>query len=196
TPKDCFFAPVGPCETAVCDPMSGMCVGQPDPSLENTACVDPTDLCTVGKVCNSGSCVGGMPKDCSSLDQGCYNGVCDTNNGVCVQQPVAMGMVCNSGSDQCNVGYCDAMQNCIPMPVLDGTPCDDFSVCTTGDSCTAGVCSGTLISNCTTYLEENFESCPPGGWILNPEWECGTPTSVGPSMAFGGSGVLGLDLDS
>ncbi|MFH2006646.1 MAG: DUF4215 domain-containing protein [bacterium] len=41
---------------------------------------------------------------------------------------------------------------------------------------------------------ENFDSGATG-WALNPDWEWGTPTVVGPSSCYGGS-CLGLDLNA
>lgn len=87
TLNDCFFAPVpDDCHVAVCNALNGMC--EPVIGNEGGACVDVADLCTDGKTCAVGVCQGGAPKDCSALDQGCFNGVCDVANGNCVAQPV------------------------------------------------------------------------------------------------------------
>jgi hypothetical protein len=60
----------------------------------------------------------GLPcsTDCSELDDGCTRGRCDTATGTCE-----------------------------PEPAPDGTSCDDGSLCTTSDACTAGACGGTAV---------------------------------------------------
>ncbi|MCA9618093.1 MAG: immune inhibitor A [Myxococcales bacterium] len=194
--NDCFFAPVdNDCHIAVCNPMNGLCESQPDLSLDGLDCFTG-DLCNVDKVCAAGQCIGGNPKDCSQLNIGCQVGVCDPMGGNCVGQNVPAGGSCFDGVDDCNTGTCDMNGTCVLSPVVDGTSCDDFSTCTTGDTCTAGVCNGVIDPNCTVYFEETFEVCPPPGWTLGGEWECGTPTLVGPTSAYQGTGVLGTDLDS
>jgi hypothetical protein len=55
------------------------------------------------------------------------------------------GVTC-SGADQCNNnGTCDPMTGTCgaPIPVTDGTVCDDANGSTTGDQCTSGICAGT-----------------------------------------------------
>lgn len=194
--KDCFFAPTNnDCEIAVCDPADGMCKPEADPSLDGETCF-VGDLCMVGKTCNSGACQGGLPKDCSALDQatGCFDGVCDPMNGQCSQVQQAVGMPCSSASDACNQGTCDANQNCVGAAVADGTACTDFNSCTTGNTCQSGVC-GALDPLCTILYEENFESCPPAGMTISGSvWECGMASTSGPSAAQQGVNILGTDL--
>ena len=87
----------------------------PGPCLgapSGTAC-DDFNACTVGDSCSSGTCLGGAPVVCSPTDQ-CHNaGVCNPASGTCSNP---------------------AKPN--------GSPCDDSSLCTTGDACTSGTCSG------------------------------------------------------
>jgi len=122
TPKDCLFAPLpepDECYTAVCNPSDGMCEAQV--ANDGAACEDPNDLCTVGKTCDNGACVGGVPKDCSALTMGCNVGVCDTGTGMCMS-----------------------------MAAGEGNPCDDLDACTTGEICTSGTCTGgTAVTNCS-----------------------------------------------
>lgn len=195
-PKDCFFAPITDCEVATCNPATGVCEGQADPSKDGQSCVLGGDLCMVDKVCDNGQCIGGNAKDCSHLDIGCENGVCNQSNGQCEPMQVPAGSQCNTATDQCNVGICDAQLNCIANPVNDGTTCDDFNTCTTGDICTAGVCGGSIDPNCTTYFEGNFESgCPAPGWTLTGDWQCGAPSSVGPQAPYDGVNLIGTVLN-
>lgn len=195
--NDCFFAPLdNDCQVAVCNPDTGMCEPETDPTKDGDDCLFG-DLCMVNKTCSNGQCVGGDPKDCSQLNVGCTVGVCDQTNGACVGQNVPTGGMCFDGVDDCNTGTCDMNGTCVLTPVMDGSSCNDFNSCTNGDLCTTGVCGGTLDPNCTTYFEESFElGCPPPGWTLAGEWECGTPTNVGPLQAHGGAALLGTDLDA
>jgi len=194
--KDCLFAPKGDCEKSVCDPADGMCKPEADPTLDGQSCIDQNDLCSDGNTCSGGVCSGGFPKDCSALDVGCQIGVCDAATGMCTGQAVMPGGTCYDGIGPCESGTCDASMNCVPSALPNGTSCDDFSVCTSGDTCMSGVCTGTVDPMCTTYFEQAFETCPPPGWALNPEWECGTPANVGPSAAYQGTKLLGTDLDA
>ena len=45
-----------------------------------------------------------------------------------------------------------------------------------------------------TYRADFDASCPEG-WTLNGDWQCGTPTNVGPAMCFTGSGCIATVLD-
>ncbi len=119
TPEDCFFSPVpDDCHVAECNPQNGQC--EPVVGNEGGPCADPNDLCTVAKTCLTGVCQGGQPMDCSQLTSGCNIGVCDTNTGLCVQQSVGNGQLC-----------------------------DDLDACTTGEICNNGVCAnGTAINQC------------------------------------------------
>jgi hypothetical protein len=120
TPEDCFFQPVpDDCHVAVCNPQNGMC--EPVPGNEGGPCNDPNDLCTVSKTCTGGICLGGSPKDCSGMTQGCTMGVCDTTTGMCIGQPIP-----------------------------NGQPCSDNDACTTGETCTSSVCGGgTPVTTCS-----------------------------------------------
>jgi Immune inhibitor A-like, MAM domain len=195
TTNDCFFAPVpDDCHVAVCNPTNGIC--EPVIGNDGQSCTDQMDLCTVNKICTAGSCQGGTATDCSALDIGCQIGVCDVATGQCGGQAVPMGGTCFDGVGPCESGSCDANGNCVATPVANGGACDDFSICTLNDICTGGVCAGTVDPMCSTYFEANFEVCPPPGWTLNAEWECGAPTNVGPMSPNTGTGLLGTDLDA
>ncbi len=118
-PKDCFFQPVpNECHVAVCNAQNGEC--EAVPGNQGQPCTDPNDLCTVNKTCNAGVCLGGQPMDCSQLDQGCLEGVCNVNSGQCTTQPVP-----------------------------NGGPCDDLNPCTSGETCQNGNCTGgTAVTQC------------------------------------------------
>jgi hypothetical protein len=146
TTKDCFFAPVpNACHVPVCNPANGMC--EPVQGNDGGPCVDTSDPCTVSKTCDGGQCVGGQPKDCSHLTQGCTMGVCDPSTGTC--GAVAAG---------------------------EGQSCDDLDGCTTGEICTSGVCGGgSPVTAClpnpdgccpASCTEQNDYDCAcPGTWV-------------------------------
>jgi hypothetical protein len=194
-PKDCSFSPLTECNTVACNPNNGACEPTPDAGKNGQSCSLSGEMCNVGRTCSDGQCAGGTAKDCSALTVGCTNGVCDPNNGACVGQPVPAGGTCFDGIDQCHTGVCDANASCNPMPVADGTSCNDYNACTTGDACTAGVCGGQQTAGCVLYFTSAFETCP-DGFTMGGDWECGTPSSVGPETAHGGSGVLATKIAS
>ena len=196
TQKDCTFSPYSECNVVACNPNTNQCEPTAaDPSKQGQACALTGDLCSDGKTCNNGLCEGGSAKDCSYLTVNCTNGVCNPNNGFCEADPVPPGGTCYDGIGECEEGTCDNNANCVPSNLPSGTSCDDFNSCTTGDVCDgSGQCAGTNTPNCTTYFEELFEGgCPPGGWTLNPDWQCGVPTS-GPGSAYSGSQCLATVL--
>ena len=193
-PNDCLWTPVDACHVAVCDPNDGQC--KPQPANQGAPC--DADLCNLGGTCAAdGSCTGSALKDCSYLNGvNCVSGVCEIATGNCITQQGQQGDPCAEASDTCNDGICDAQLVCQPHPKANGTPCDDFNSCTDPDTCTAGVCAGPPVANCTTYFEENFDGgCPPAGWTLNPDWQCGTPSVVGPAAAYSPPNCIGTIIN-
>ncbi len=173
--KDCFFSPLpNECHIAICNPATGLC--DPTPGNESKACVDTNDLCTEGKTCSSGNCIGGTPKNCDQLTQGCFNGTCDTSSGNCFQDPIPPGGSCLEATDDCNAGLCDAMGNCNGAPANEGGNCEDGDPCTSGETCTSGVCGGGMQVPQTIHYSEDF-SDNIAGWQLGTEWQISAATS-------------------
>jgi len=197
-PKDCFFSPHNECNVVACNPTNGLCEPTaPDPAKNGQPCQQSGDVCQVNKTCNQGLCEGGVAKDCSAVSSGCTLGVCNPANGNCMAEPIPPGGTCAEATDECNVGICDASGVCQPMPIADGTACNDFNSCTGDDTCAAGACAGSPVADCAVYFEDNFENgCPPGGWTLGGDWECGTPTGSGPGAAYDGSYCIGTQIDA
>ncbi|MCC6552119.1 MAG: immune inhibitor A [Polyangiaceae bacterium] len=192
TPKDCFFSPLNECNTVACNPANGLCEPTPDPAKDGAACQLTGDPCQVNKTCSAGACQGGVPKDCSAMTAGCTNGVCEASTGNCIAEPIPPGGMCLEATDGCNTGICDPNGTCMPVPVADGTACNDYNSCTGGDVCTAGTCAGAPVGGCTFYFEDNFENgCPPGGWTLGGDWQCGTPSGAGPGGCHAGTYCIG-----
>jgi hypothetical protein len=165
--NDCFFAPVpNLCHVAVCNPATGDCEAQP--GNEGMACVDGADLCSVGNTCSAGVCGGGSPKDCTHLTQGCFDGECDMTTGQCAAIPIPAGGVCAAATDDCNVGMCDALGDCVPTPANEGGACD-MDGCFLGQTCAMGACQGgTQILTCI-----DGDNCCPAGCDLTNDDDCG-----------------------
>ncbi len=174
--KDCFFSPVpNECYVSICNPQNGQC--EPEPGNFGQGCVDPNDLCTDNKTCDqSGNCIGGGPKDCSSLTQGCFDGVCDVNSGQCVQQPINPGDPCQEAVDDCNNGQCDNNGICQPVPTNESGACEDGNPCTSGEYCTAGACGNGQMVQQVIYFEDGFANNN-AGWTLDTEWQIGAATA-------------------
>jgi hypothetical protein len=193
-PKDCTFSPLAECNTVACDPATGKCVGTPDSTKDNAACVLTGDLCTVDRTCQAGQCVGGVPKDCSSLNAGCEVGVCEQETGQCRLTPGPVGTTCDEGIGECAVGACDAKGDCVAAAAPDGSACNDYNACTQADTCVAGACvSGSAVDSCAHYLQDGFETCP-NGWTFGGDWECGKPMNEGPPAAYIGDGVIATQI--
>jgi hypothetical protein len=158
--------PLDQCHAAgVCDSVTGVCSNPT--KTDGTACNDG-NACTQTDTCQAGVCAGSNPVICTALDQ-CHDpGVCDTATGVCSNPTKTDGTACSDGNactqtdtcqagvcaganpvtcaalDQCHdPGVCDTATGVCSNPAkADGTLCSDGNVCTTADSCQAGVCLG------------------------------------------------------
>jgi hypothetical protein len=156
--KVCKTAPAPVCADAntrrtyaaagTCDAGSGACVyAQTDTACPfgcangvcaTTACqvaaagsaCDDGNPCTDADQCDgAGSCVGTV-KDCSSLNGVCVTGVCTAATGTCAAATNA-----------------------------NGTACDDSSLCTTGERCQGGLCSGGTTVKCSDTDACTADSC-------------------------------------
>ncbi len=166
TPNDCFFEPVpNECHVSTCNSNNGKC--EPLPGNEGKGCNDANDLCTLGKTCSAGVCVGGSPKDCSYLTVGCFDGVCDTMTGQCGQKAIMAGDKCQEAADDCNEGICDMNGKCNASPINEGGNCNSDN-CWTTQLCASGTCQGgTQILTCT-----DNDQCCPAGCLINNDKDC------------------------
>ncbi|HRI70586.1 MAG TPA: hypothetical protein PK156_40420, partial [Polyangium sp.] len=194
-PKDCSFSPLAECNLVKCEAATGKCVGTPDPTKDNNRCVLTGDICQVNKTCLAGDCVGGTPKDCSILDQGCDLGICKPETGLCGLAPAPEGTPCTPGTAECAIGACNDKGACIASAAPDGTSCNDHNSCTQATRCTGGACvGGSSVANCAPYKYDGFEACP-GGWRFGGDWECGEPMNVGPPSAYVGTNAIATQID-
>lgn len=146
-------------------------------NLANTLACDDGEPCTIG-VCSDRVCTSGSPTDCDDNNV-CTDDSCDPVIGC---QNVANTASCDDGNlctvgDACNNGTCEnegialcadsnpctgnpvcdpATGACLQFPV-DGN-CDDGSVCTTGDFCSNGGCTGDPI-DCDDGNPCTVDSC-------------------------------------
>ena len=171
--------PEGPdaaCLVQVCGPADGECSFVP--ANEGFACADG-DPCTLADMCTEGVCAGTAQKNCAD-DNPCTDDSCDPGVG-CVNEPnealcfdgdlCTKDDVCADG--QCGSGApldCNDLNPCTDDSCAPDTgcvfnantiPCDDGSLCTSGDTCAGGACvpgDGLLCDDgdlCTT------DSCDP-----------------------------------
>lgn len=183
SPKDCLFAPVpNECHVSQCNSNTGDC--EPVAGNDGDTCHDENDMCLVNGICSGGNCNNTVPVDCSALTQGCFNGICDSQTGLCEQDPVPPGGDCAEATDDCNQGICDANGDCNPNPINGGQACDDGFPCTSGTLCTAGQCTGGS-SGVTLFMAEDFQGNA-AGWTLDGEWQIGSAlASSGHSISCG-----------
>ncbi len=180
-----------PCTTAACNPASG-CY-----QANNTSTCDDGNLCTTSDVCSGGVC-SGTPKNCNDNNP-CTTDSCDGRSGTCLfvpssgalcsdGNPCTTGDTCSNGScvgggptncddaNACTTDSCSPVTGCTHAPTSGGT-CNDNSVCTTGDTCSNGLCTGTAVTcpddtnPCTTaacnavsgcYQANNSNACDDG----------------------------------
>ncbi len=167
-PKDCSDGSV--CTDDSCNPADGTCMHS-----NNTASCDDGDACTAPDLCSGGTC-SSTPISCDDGNV-CTDDSCDSVTGCVYVNNTAScddGDACTTG-DACSGGICTVTpvdcddgnictdDSCNPA---DGTcmhsnntaSCDDGDVCTSPDSCSGGVCSGTLI-NCNDMNPCTDDSC-------------------------------------
>lgn len=196
-----------------------------DPATENDAPCDDGDLCTVNEKCSGSSCGGGVARNCDFLADDCNAASCDSEVG-CVATPLSNGQSCNdtlfctSGDictdgvcgggptdcsaveNGCTVGTCDeAFDQCVPVPVGDGTGCDLF--CTVGGICVSGACSGGVARDCSgvedqcnaSTCDEDADQCVPVP-LTGPTCDDANACTTGESCVAGGCGGGVADFDN
>ena len=116
---------------------------------DTTSCSDG-NACTSGDTCQSGVCIGGAKKVCTAKDQCHQAGICDASSGACSE------------------------------PLLpNNTGCEDGLLCTTGETCQNGICTGAVAKICPDpTVCHDRGTCDPGtGKCSNPAQGNGTGCS-------------------
>ncbi len=167
---------LNPCTTDSCTAAAG-CINTPN----GLQCSDG-NACTTADTCAGGACVPGVVEKCednnpctfndcntatgcanSPFDNACSDGSACTNGDKCVGTTcVGVDKVCDDGNP-CTADTCDASAGCVHPP-LTGPACSDGILCTTGDTCVGGTCSGddagcTCFTNADCTASEDGNAC-------------------------------------
>ncbi len=114
---------------------------------------------------------------------------CDAMGGSCT---TAVQKDCSAAGDQCHAGVCDAATGaCVPVPVTDGTFCEDGNACTSSDSCQMGACAAGPPTICPAAQCNTVTCDPVAGCVYNPlpngtMCDDGNPCTVNDNCQFGG----------
>lgn len=184
----------------VCDGLDNDC--NPNTPESNSLC-DDGDACTTN-TCNGVNGCQFAPSTGNTCDDGnactgpdtCNNGVCGGPD-TCPCTPETAATDCDSpplGQDiACLTPTC-VNNACVYTP-KDGT-CNDGSLCTSNDTCSAGACVGTTV-DCNDNITCTVDSCAPATGCSNTPFfgtcEDGDPCTVGDTCATGV--CLGNPLD-
>lgn len=114
-------------------------------------CVTAADCAATGDTCNSGTCINGVCGKTPTNELGaCDDGKQCTENDACKEGVCTGTPKFCPGSDSCHVGSCDITSDtCVEIPGNDGAPCVDDNACTSGTSCSNGVCAGGTQVDCS-----------------------------------------------
>jgi hypothetical protein len=124
---------------------------------------DDQNACTTD-ACDTGVCTNDAVADGTACDDGAFCTDPDTcSAGVCG----GTARDCSGADDDCNVGTCDGVgEQCVAVPVANGTPCEDGLFCTDGDACDdAGQCQAgagsPCVGGCASGCDEAGGQCQP-----------------------------------
>jgi len=164
-----------PCTDDDCDPTVA-CTHMP---AAPTAC-DDGNACTTSDACGGGWCKPGKVKSCDDKNfctvdscdpaEGCvvdpaqkYGDACDDGNA-CTSGDACSGGGCVGGLLDCNdnngctADACKPVAGCVHLS-LDGTPCDDGSVCTVSDACLKSACQAGGNLDCDDLEPCTVDAC-------------------------------------
>lgn len=151
------------CLAAWCDPQDGSC--SLAPTNGGSPC-DDGNKCTYGESCSDGACIGGKALNCNDgdlcTDDSCQPGVgctasfndapCDDGD-LCTTKDFCAAGDCSPGeplncddNNPCTNDICNPVKGC--LHTNSSQPCDDLDPCTEQDSCSGGLCLGTLPKDC------------------------------------------------
>ncbi len=176
-PTDCNDGNL--CTTDGCNPASG-CT-----HAANALACNDGNACTWGDKCQGGTCTGAAllcddGKSCTvdacSPASGCTftarSGACSDGNA-CTTGDSCVGGICQPGAalncadaSVCTEDSCNPAIGCVHTP-LSG-PCNDGSVCTTGDTCQSGQCVGAPL-DCSDGNPCTDDLCSPLAGCSNPD---------------------------
>src|SRR5206468_3236436 len=116
--------------------------------------------CNDGNVCTDDACDPATGCTHTNNSVSCNDGsACTTNDacsgGLCVGGPPTN---CNDGN-VCTTDACNPATGC--THTNNTAPCDDGNACTVNDTCTGGVCSGQIPSECNDGNPCTDDGCSP-----------------------------------
>jgi hypothetical protein len=103
-----------------------------------------------------GKACGGSLSECSDVDTCDAAGACQDND-----QPAGTACGSSAGGTCRGADACDGNGQCLPQFAAEGTPCEDGSFCTSGDTCRAGDCTSSTTSPCPSaqFCNETADLC-------------------------------------
>ncbi len=169
---------LGPCANLTCDDLQGGCRsnGRCEPNgAGGVECF--YTIASNGTTCTkagggNGICTDGICGDCGT-DTDCQGADLCVTGSQCVGGSCTMGTrtICESPPIACveEIGMCNPLTgSCEYAPLVNGTACDDMNVCTTGETCINGVCSGGTSMNCADTNPCTDDVCDPAMGCQNP----------------------------
>lgn len=146
-------------------PVPGACCTDfPNPACENTTEDLCTGLFFEGEDCDAGFECPDCQFDADCGDGIECNGVESCDGGSCVD---GMPVDCSNFDDECAIGTCHPTTGeCVALPANEGEDCDDGNLCTANEACSAGECSGAPVEcpegeSCDPKTGECVPDCGP-----------------------------------
>ena len=126
----------------ICNGLDDNCNGQTDEGLCDDSNVCTADQCAVQVIGIAGTCTH------TAVEGACDDGSACTLADACLAGLCVGGKVADCNDENpCTSDTCDAATGSCSHLNVEG-PCDDGSACTTGEVCTAGVCTGGSTVDC------------------------------------------------
>ena len=147
---------LGSCLDGVCklaDKCANVVCSASDTCHNAGVCDAQTGLCSDPRKVDGIACDDGNPQT--------FNSACDA--GVCTT-PVVCGAASCATNDPCKVIQCISLQ-CIESNKPDNTACNDNNALSLNDTCTNGICQGTVLC-------ENKVCTPPSPCLMAPDAAC------------------------
>jgi hypothetical protein len=171
---------------------------------------------------------------CSASTDPCQTSACTPGTGVCEDSPKITGAACDDNNvctlqttcdaqgdckggtalqcndnQPCTTDVCDKILGCFFSENVPGQVCNDNNVCTSGDTCKSGICSGVSLqcddnNPCTidtcnklsgcSYLIDDTLSCNDGDPCTTPDTCDGTGVCVGTVLNCDDNNPCTVDL--
>ena len=140
------------------------------PVSDGVPCDDGSS-CTTGDTCAGGECTAGTAACACSGDADCVGsptnlceGLLVCVAGACIPDPGTIPTCGGPSPLPCHAPpTCDpATGQCVAQTLDNGTPCDDGSMCTVGETCQGGACQGGLVKPCDDANPCTSDACAPG----------------------------------